>query len=199
MTTRVTFERPYQGQFTTQQSETQNSCHKVFELISKERCRIKVPASFFQGHAMWPRMELVAIDGRSFTILVEEYSEGTVRAFAEYIQLGYNNFLKKYGQPGDEYQMSSCTIPVFALLDFAHKYGQTRLFECCAEIIHSAATKEDADRVCEAHQKYQSDYLWKIYQDLTTESKEQGPFSGSSTSCSCSEPEDFFISRARGK
>ena len=128
------------------------------ELISNDGRIIKMHASILR------KKSSLASNGPNIEsenlVISLDCCDHTIYAFVDYLYLGYDKFLEKYGKP------ESCTIPIFALVDFAHKYNQLDLFECCVAIIYNVTAKDDAERVLNAATKFQNYHLAKHYESL---------------------------------
>lgn len=136
------------------------------EIISQEGTTIRMHSSVLLASAHSPLISSDTKLSKKVVLILNEWDVLTIRAFVEYLYLGYDKFLEKFGQPEGEYTQSTCTIPIFALIYFAYKYEQARLFECCRKIILNVTTKEDASRVLDAANKCQNYFLHEHYESL---------------------------------
>src|ERR1700691_5879492 len=113
MTTNVTSRHSYEIPCIIQESEMQNLYRDYLkgrncdcELISEEGHVIKMHASVLQE-----KSSLISSNtstSKNLVISLDEYCHQTIRAFVDYLYLGYDKFLERYGK-ANKYE-TNCTI-----------------------------------------------------------------------------------------
>lgn len=138
------------------------------ELIAKDGIIIKMHDSVFRENVNPPLISSSPNATKTLPLHLQKWGAHVIRAFVEYLYIGYDAFLKKYGQlpEASKYGPPTPCIPIFALLEFAHEYHQLYLFQCCREIICSVTTKEDAENVLRVAKNCENSRLKLHYEKL---------------------------------
>jgi len=96
-------------------------------------------------------------------ISLTEYSQGTIRAFMDFVYLGGGAFSKKVISSD-----SQETTNLFELFRFANVYQIESLIDCCTNLISLVATKKDLRIVQHLATLYNNEHLKLLYTHLLT-------------------------------